>query len=561
MGEFVKNYPQVLHASVVVELVPVVKFLRGLDVDKQNIGYVLQKYPELLGFKLNGTMSTSVVCVSWIPKKILAQMFEKRAYVLGHHSWRGLSYNHSNERLPTSSPRLILTSCKMRQRNLSFRNKTQQAKKVSPGQLPVNESFQSSCDENNTDADGETADSPCENIGDESTEVKSDIECTSSYREISIDEEFQSNDRSLNEDLDKILIEKEALQEDVNTLEMRLAETDARIKVAAQEKIHVELLESQLEKLKSELSEKGATEGSKEGIDEKNIVSNKDNDQRVIALESECVSLQATLKNLESRLVVAQVDLLKLSPLKLECKDLWVKVGSLQELINKAAKQADEAISVLQQNHEFRKKVDSLEESLEEAKLHLSSSTKMQQKIRHLEESLQRSDEEIHSHVQLYQELVQEFQDVLNNLKEESKRKASDEPVIDMPWEFWSRILLMIDGWFLEKKISSNDAELLIASPTSQGLHIIHIAAEMAPVAKVGGLGDVVSGLGKALQKKGHLVEIVIPKYDCMEYDRVTDLREPQGTHGLIVHVEAEGNPRVECKLRLICRVYISSFL
>ena len=42
---------------------------------------------------------------------------------------------------------------------------------------------------------------------------------------------------------------------------------------------------------------------------------------------------------------------------------------------------------------------------------------------------------------------------------------------------------------------------------------------------QVGGLGDVVSGLGKALQKKGHLVEIVLPKYDCMQYDRVCDLR------------------------------------
>ncbi|CAH2057560.1 unnamed protein product [Thlaspi arvense] len=43
LGEFVKNYPQVLHASVVVELVPVVKFLRGLDVEKQDIGYVLMR--------------------------------------------------------------------------------------------------------------------------------------------------------------------------------------------------------------------------------------------------------------------------------------------------------------------------------------------------------------------------------------------------------------------------------------------------------------------------------------------------------------------------------------
>ncbi|CAN1249142.1 Probable starch synthase 4, chloroplastic/amyloplastic, partial [Linum perenne] len=38
---------------------------------------------------------------------------------------------------------------------------------------------------------------------------------------------------------------------------------------------------------------------------------------------------------------------------------------------------------------------------------------------------------------------------------------------------------------------------------------------------QVGGLGEVVSGLGKALQKRGHLVEIIIPKYDCMQYDRL----------------------------------------
>ncbi|KAK3230332.1 hypothetical protein Dsin_002213 [Dipteronia sinensis] len=60
LGEFVKNYPQALHVSVVVELMPVVKFIRGLDVEKQDLGYVLMKYLELLGFTLEGTMSTSV---------------------------------------------------------------------------------------------------------------------------------------------------------------------------------------------------------------------------------------------------------------------------------------------------------------------------------------------------------------------------------------------------------------------------------------------------------------------------------------------------------------------
>ncbi|XP_042456433.1 probable starch synthase 4, chloroplastic/amyloplastic isoform X1 [Zingiber officinale] len=65
----------------------------------------------------------------------------------------------------------------------------------------------------------------------------------------------------------------------------------------------------------------------------------------------------------------------------------------------------------------------------------------------------------------------------------------------------------------------------LTYTSTRTGLHIILIAAEMAPVAKVGGLGDVITGLGKALQRKGHLVEIVLPKYDYIQYDLIADLK------------------------------------
>lgn len=54
----------------------------------------------------------------------------------------------------------------------------------------------------------------------------------------------------------------------------------------------------------------------------------------------------------------------------------------------------------------------------------------------------------------------------------------------------------------------------------------MHLVSDLFFMAsKVGGLGDVVSGLSKALQKKGHLVEIVLPKYDCMQYDRIGDLK------------------------------------
>lgn len=42
---------------------------------------------------------------------------------------------------------------------------------------------------------------------------------------------------------------------------------------------------------------------------------------------------------------------------------------------------------------------------------------------------------------------------------------------------------------------------------------------------KVGGLGDVLTGLSRALQRKGHLVEVILPKYDCMDYSRITNLK------------------------------------
>lgn len=55
-------------------------------------------------------------------------------------------------------------------------------------------------------------------------------------------------------------------------------------------------------------------------------------------------------------------------------------------------------------------------------------------------------------------------------------------------------------------------------------MHIIHIASELAPLAKVGGLADVLLGLSRELSWKGHDVDIIIPKYDCMDSNEVRDL-------------------------------------
>ena len=55
-------------------------------------------------------------------------------------------------------------------------------------------------------------------------------------------------------------------------------------------------------------------------------------------------------------------------------------------------------------------------------------------------------------------------------------------------------------------------------------MFIVMIASECAPVAKVGGLGDVVFGLSRELELRGHAVEIILPKYDCMRYDQIWGL-------------------------------------
>lgn len=55
-------------------------------------------------------------------------------------------------------------------------------------------------------------------------------------------------------------------------------------------------------------------------------------------------------------------------------------------------------------------------------------------------------------------------------------------------------------------------------------MHIVHIASELAPLAKVGGLADVLLGLSRELSWKGHDVDIIIPKYDCMDSNFIRDM-------------------------------------
>jgi len=57
-------------------------------------------------------------------------------------------------------------------------------------------------------------------------------------------------------------------------------------------------------------------------------------------------------------------------------------------------------------------------------------------------------------------------------------------------------------------------------------MDIVHVASEFAPIVKVGGLGDVISGLSKACAKMGHRVQVILPKYDFINLDGLEEMRE-----------------------------------
>jgi starch synthase len=57
-------------------------------------------------------------------------------------------------------------------------------------------------------------------------------------------------------------------------------------------------------------------------------------------------------------------------------------------------------------------------------------------------------------------------------------------------------------------------------------LFIVHITPEMAPVAKVGGLADVVFGICREHAIRGNHVEIILPKYANLRYDQIYEMHE-----------------------------------
>ena len=55
-------------------------------------------------------------------------------------------------------------------------------------------------------------------------------------------------------------------------------------------------------------------------------------------------------------------------------------------------------------------------------------------------------------------------------------------------------------------------------------MSVVMLSPELAPVAKIGGLADVVAGLSRELELRGHGVEILLPKYDCLRWHHIQGL-------------------------------------
>jgi starch synthase len=125
-----------------------------------------------------------------------------------------------------------------------------------------------------------------------------------------------------------------------------------------------------------------------------------------------------------------------------------------------------------------------------------------------------------------------------------SEWKVSWKEILDVP-SLWSELLLRIDSMLVTgavrveqvsalrglalardaqaakvftKLLEKDDRELasgllpLLDPKRKPGLHVVHICTEMAPLAGSGSLAIYITNLCQALFRRGHLVEVILPK-------------------------------------------------
>ncbi|CAN4083099.1 unnamed protein product [Withania somnifera] len=101
---------------------------------------------------------------------------------------------------------------------------------------------------------------------------------------------------------------------------------------------------------------------------------------------------------------------------------------------------------------------------------------------------------------------------------------------------------------YFSETMHKQDTELLAelrhfsGNSRKSGYHIIHICTEMAPVVSVGSLALYVTGLSSALQRKGNLVEVILPKYASLNLNEVHGLREVEAEFHSYFNGQLHGN-------------------
>ena len=84
-------------------------------------------------------------------------------------------------------------------------------------------------------------------------------------------------------------------------------------------------------------------------------------------------------------------------------------------------------------------------------------------------------------------------------------------------------------------------------------MRIVHLAAEFAPIAKAGGLGEVMVGLSRELTRAGNFVEIIIPKHDFIDTQKLPDIKIEVPNFKCLEYANAMWSARVEeCSLHLL---------
>ncbi|KAL7597663.1 hypothetical protein Lser_V15G23556 [Lactuca serriola] len=110
----------------------------------------------------------------------------------------------------------------------------------------------------------------------------------------------------------------------------------------------------------------------------------------------------------------------------------------------------------------------------------------------------------------------------LDEVAADNPKSLTNTRLKDIEWPspsdkipFWKR---EFQTWDSNSKVRVNTEK------DSDLLHVIHVTAEMAPIAKVGGLGDVVTGLSRACLSRGHKVDIMLPFYECIQKENIQEI-------------------------------------